>query len=296
MTRTVIFLLAMIVAIVVLRLLTWWVLRLLARLFNKTVRVLRQARDHDDVSAAELRIKALFPATTRLLEARLTPERFTGLALTLVVIAALYIAALLGGLVGELFEADELVRFDEGFNQQLAAVRTDIVVTLFSWITDLGGSATLVAVVLVTTGLLWAHSHAYMIAPLWLTLLGSQITTFSGKYAIARPRPEFVTDVVAALPSFPSGHATSAMAVYGFIAYILAAHLTGVRQRFEVIYWAAVLIALVGFSRMLLSLHYASDIAAGFLVGGFWLLLGFALAEYRRHRMKWKKDDEGVKF
>lgn len=296
MTWTVVFLLAMIVVIVVLRLLTWWVLRLMARFFDKAVMVLRQARDQDDISAAGSRIKALFPTTTRLLEARLTPGRFTGLPLTLVVIAALYLVALLGGLVGELFEADELVRFDEGVNQQLAAVRTDVVVTLFSWVTDLGGSATLVAVAVVTTGLLWAHSHAYMIAPLWLTLLGSQITTYTGKYAIARPRPEFVTDVVAALPSFPSGHATSATAVYGFIAYILAAQLTGVRQRFEVIYWAAVLIVLVGFSRMLLSLHYASDIAAGFLVGGFWLLLGFALAEHRRHRMKWKNGDEEVKF
>ncbi|MDZ7803171.1 phosphatase PAP2 family protein [Thiohalophilus sp.] len=296
MTWTVVVFLSMLVMILVLRLLAWWGLRFFTHFFDKTVIFLKQAREQDDISAAGSQIKAKFPATTKLLKARLTPERFTGLPLTLVVIAALYIAALLGGLVEELFEADELVRFDEGFNQQLATVRTDVVVTLFAWITELGGSATLVAVALVTTGLLWAHSHIYMIAPLWLTLLGSQITTYAGKYAIARPRPEFVTDVVAVTPSFPSGHATSAMAVYGFIAYLLAVHLSGVRQRFEVIYWTAVLIALVGFSRILLSLHYASDIAAGFLVGGFWLLLGFALAEHRRHQMNWKKDGEGIKF
>ena len=74
------------------------------------------------------------------------------------------------------------------------------------------------------------------------------------------------------------------MAVYGFIAYIVARNLMTTQQRFEVIYWTAVLISLIGFSRMLLGLHYVSDVAAGFLVGGFWLLLGFALAEHKYHQ------------
>jgi len=57
-----------------------------------------------------------------------------------------------------------------------------------------------------------------------------------------------------------------------------------VRRRFEIVFWSAVLIVLIGFSRMLLSVHYASDVAAGFLVGGFWLLVGFAVAELSRLR------------
>jgi len=89
------------------------------------------------------------------LKARLTPNRFTGLPLTLLVIAALYIAALLGGLVEELLEADELVRFDEYINTQIGMMRTEGRSTVFSWITDLGGSAALAAVSLVTTDLLW---------------------------------------------------------------------------------------------------------------------------------------------
>ena len=76
------------------------------------------------------------------------------------------------------------------------------------------------------------------------------------------------------------------MAVYGFIAYIISRDLMTTRQRFEMIYWTAVLICLIGFSRMLLGVHYASDVAAGFLVGGFWLLLGFALAEHKYHQQQ----------
>lgn len=45
--------------------------------------------------------------------------------------------------------------------------------------------------------------------------------------------------------------ATSEIAVYGFIAYLVARELETTRQRFEVVYWAGVLISLVDFSRML---------------------------------------------
>jgi len=72
------------------------------------------------------------------------------------------------------------------------------------------------------------------------------------------------------------------MAVYGFVAFLVARERSGLRERFEIVYWSAVVIAAVGFSRMYLSVHYASDVATGFLVGGFWLLVGIMLAENRR--------------
>jgi undecaprenyl-diphosphatase len=279
-----------IVAIVIaLRLAAWWFLRLVSSLLSKSMTVLKQLLVRKEISGLGSRIKVSFPETTKFMQARLTPGRYTGLPLTLIVVAALYIAALFGGLVEELLEAGKLVRFDEAINQGIEAIRTDGMITVFIWITDLGGSAAMTAVTLVTTGLLWAHRRRNMIAPLWLTILGSQVTTYAGKYVLARQRPEFVTEVAAVTPSFPSGHATSAMAVYGFIAYFLTRDLTTMRQRFEMIYWTAVFISLIGFSRILLGLHYASDVAAGFLVGVFWLLLGFALAEHKHYQHQTSK-------
>ena len=49
-------------------------------------------------------------------------------------------------------------------------------------------------------------------------------------------------------------------------------------------FWSLVLIALVSFSRIFLGVHFASDVAAGLLVGSFWLLVAFTLAEYLRQR------------
>jgi len=69
------------------------------------------------------------------------------------------------------------------------------------------------------------------------------------------------------------------MAVYGFLAYLIARELSGLRKRFEVVYWSIVLIMIIGFSRIFLPVHFATDVAAGWLVGCFWMLAGVAAAE-----------------
>jgi undecaprenyl-diphosphatase len=74
--------------------------------------------------------------------------------------------------------------------------------------------------------------------------------------------------------------------LYGFLAYAIARGLQplGGRAQFEVVFWATLLILFIGFSRLFLGVHYLSDVLAGLLVGGFWLLVGFALSEWGRSR------------
>ncbi len=105
--------------------------------------------------------------------------------------------------------------------------------------------------------------------------MGAQVTTWSAKYIIARDRPANWDLIEAHSPAFPSGHATAAISVYGFIAYSVWRTIqTKPRARFEVVFWGAVAIALIGFSRIYLSVHFLSDVASGYLVGGFWLAVG----------------------
>lgn len=224
------------------------------------------------------------PATTRFVGARLTVERFSGLALTLMVALALYLIVLGGGLLEDLFEGQELTQFDHHVNQALAVVRDPELLRLAGSITALANLETLVAITLVSIGFLWAHRRYSYIPGLLLAVIGSQTITYIGKYAIDRDRPDFLTFATASTPSFPSGHATGAIAVYGFIIYALARDIPGVRARFELGYWGGALIALIAASRAVLSVHFASDIAAGLLVGAFWLLAGFALTETLRQR------------
>ena len=59
--------------------------------------------------------------------------------------------------------------------------------------------------------------------------------------------------------SFPSGHATNSMTLYGSIAWFI-------RKRWAFIA-AAIVIALVGLSRIYLGNHYPTDILAGWVIG-----------------------------
>jgi membrane-associated phospholipid phosphatase len=221
-----------------------------------------------------------FPRTFAWSAARLQPQRFTGLPLSLIVCAMLYAVSLFAGLLDELHEAEELVRFDEALNRALDVIRVEPVTGLFLWLTDLGAGPAIVVVAITATAFLWIERRRRYIPALWAALIGAQATTWAGKFLVGRSRPEFLEIASAEWPSFPSGHATGSMAIYGFLAYIVLRRLVSPRARFEVVYWTGVLVALIGFSRVYLGVHFLSDVASGFLVGVFWLLAGVAMAEW----------------
>lgn len=195
--------------------------------------------------------------------------RLVAAALCLALVGALA-AALAAGLAAPL---------DAAVNAGLAPYRIPWLLAVFVWITTLGTGAALTEVAVTATAFLWAGGRASLIGPFWATFLGAEATTWAVKYIVARPRPAFLPGVATALsPSFPSAHATATMAVIGFTAYAVARGLPGRPLRVRVGLCAGAAIALIGFSRLYLSLHYLSDVASGFLVGGAWLLIGTAIA------------------
>ena len=278
------FLLVLALVFVLLRFAVWYGLRLLEWLIGIFMPGAAGHRLWAATGPVRRGLKARHPRLYGILRARLDPQHFSGLPLTLMVVAALYAGFLFAGLIEEVVEQEEIVASDNRLNEALAAVRSEFLFTPFLWITDLGAGPTLAAVALVATGFLWAGRRLAFIMPLWLAFLGSQLTTYVGKLAVGRDRPEFLDVASADFASFPSGHTTGAMAVYGFIAYAIARDLPSFRLQFETAYWTGVLILLVGFSRLFLGVHFLTDVLAGFLVGGFWLIAAFALAELARSR------------
>lgn len=89
------------------------------------------------------------------------------------------------------------------------------------------------------------------------------------KQVFARPRPDMVPhlDIISNL-SFPSGHAASAMAILLLAALLLPTQRKGMWVGLAVLGAGA-----VGASRLMLGVHWPSDVLGGFLWG-----LGFALA------------------
>lgn len=158
----------------------------------------------------------------------------------------------------------------------LAPFRHGALLAAFAWLTDVGAGHTAFAVGLAASALLWSGGRGAFVGPLWLTLLGAEATTWSLKFAAGRLRPPFLPGIEAASPSFPSAHATVALSLYGYLALVVAAGAP--RRRRAVFFCAGALVALVGFSRVFLSLHYLSDVLAGYAIAAAWLWVGWRTA------------------
>lgn len=94
------------------------------------------------------------------------------------------------------------------------------------------------------------------------------------KLLFARARPDVVPRLVEVTsPSFPSGHALLSAAAYLSLAIVAARAMASRRARLYVVAVAAVLVVLVGLSRVVLGVHYPTDVVAGWIVGGLWALV-----------------------
>lgn len=185
------------------------------------------------------------------------------------------LAALFLVLLWQVQSGGWLVTLDGVLNAGLAGLRTRLALAAGAWISQVGTGAAGAILCLVATGLFWTDGRQRLILPLWVTLIGAQSTTWSMKFITNRVRPDFIEGITAASPSFPSAHATVSMAVYGFLALAIAEAAGAGRAAVWAV--AAALILLICFSRMLLSLHYFSDVLAGAAVGAFWVGVGWWL-------------------
>lgn len=109
------------------------------------------------------------------------------------------------------------------------------------------------------------------------------------KIIFQRARPElFDSDYAASFYSFPSGHATIAVAFYGTLALLVALRLRGPR-RWAVAVAGFVLVVLIGFSRLYLGVHYPTDVVAGYLAATIWTGAVGTVLLYRNLRQEFRK-------
>lgn len=105
-----------------------------------------------------------------------------------------------------------------------------------------------------------------------VTALGSSLLNRLIKWLVGRPRPQLPDPVaVAAGKSFPSGHSQAAIVCYGVL---LVVFLPAVAPRLRpwLVALAGLLVALIGFSRIALGVHYLSDVIGAYLIGTVWLI------------------------
>lgn len=171
---------------------------------------------------------------------------------------------------------DPLARWDVSFARWLAGERSTAGNDVFRAITFVGSPAVALAIASVVCVLLYRRRHLAEAALVPVVLGGTELLNLILKLSFQRTRPE-VAFVELDTYSFPSGHAMVSTAAYGLLAYLAWGRLATRRARLVLAGGTLVAVALIGFSRLYLGVHYLSDVLAGIAGGAFWLAVSIAL-------------------
>jgi membrane protein DedA with SNARE-associated domain/membrane-associated phospholipid phosphatase len=218
------------------------------------------------------RLRTRYDVQLRWLLRRLRPGQYLGLHLTVGLLAAAGSLWLFGGLAEDLLTGDPIVRFDRVLDDYLHSHATPPLTTFFLIVTALGSIEAIVLLVVVLAAFL-AWGRRWVFLGSWLAAVaGSAVLNQLLKGLFERPRPHFEHPLLVETSySFPSGHAMESFVVYGMLTYFAVLALRSWESRVAVVLGAALLVMLIGFSRMYLGVHYFSDVLAGYAAGGVWL-------------------------
>ncbi|HUF29518.1 MAG TPA: phosphatase PAP2 family protein [Gemmatimonadaceae bacterium] len=161
--------------------------------------------------------------------------------------------------------------FDLAAMEWMSAHRIDLLDMFLLDVTALGTGLVVLVIVGVAALFLALTEHRYSAILLLVATAGGQLLSTVLKMFYDRPRPSVIEPLThTASTSFPSGHAMSAVVVYGTVAY-LAARLQKKRwQRWLTMLSAALIIVSIAASRVYLGVHYPSDVLAGTIGGAAW--------------------------
>jgi undecaprenyl-diphosphatase len=221
--------------------------------------------------AREAGEQAVGPAGNRAVRAaRLDPERATGLALTLALLVIFAGGVLLALLAVVVRSTDLLSGIDssvaEWGNRHASAWSHDALVL----VTDLGETVTVVVVAIVVAAVEFTRTRNRWVVPFLLAvILGDKLLTEAVKQLIDRARPTIEAVAATLGPSFPSGHTSTAAASWA--AFALVAGRWWGRRSWAPLAGVAVGIAVaVAISRVLLDVHWLSDVLGGLALGWAW--------------------------
>lgn len=234
------------------------------------------ARHADQLLARALRWTRAHPRLGRYAAALIDPNRPESASLAILAACLLAIAWAWFAFMATMWMRGEPLALDRSIYAAMSALRNPLADRLMAGLASLGDPQVLLPAAAAALGfLLWRRR--WIAAAHWLAALGFgfALTALLGA-VVDMPRPP----TAPAGFGFPSIAVTMATITFGFFAVLIAREWPG-RQRVWPYLLAGAVVALLGFARLYLGAHWASDIAAGLLLGIVWLLaLGIA---YRRH-------------
>ncbi len=149
-------------------------------------------------------------------------------------------------------------------------VYSPFITSIASFITNFGGGVLVSIFFIVVVGALslrkrWRYALISAVA-----LGGATVLQVVIKGLVQRARPE---NLIETGFSFPSGHAITAIVFVSLLIYSFKDDFKNRIARYVLIYFASVFFILVGISRLVLHVHWFSDVMAGMSLGLFWFML-----------------------
>jgi undecaprenyl-diphosphatase len=204
------------------------------------------------------------------LMARRDPRAATGLALTLALVVIVVSATVLGVLALLLRGHHTVLPLDRALADWGRDDHTSTTDRILTWITGLGDTwGIVVTSVVLAVVALRRPPRLAVVAFVALVVIGDKLATTLVKDLVERARPT-VNPIAATLgPAFPSGHSSTAAALYASAALVLARGRS--RRTREILAAVAVGLAVaVAATRVLLGVHWLSDVIGGLALGWAW--------------------------
>jgi undecaprenyl-diphosphatase len=142
---------------------------------------------------------------------------------------------------------------------------------IMRFISFLGKHTFLIPVIFLLIGWFLFKKNKWMAIRTAAVLLSSLVVMAILKSLIQRHRPpDPLVDGITNY-SFPSGHAFMSVAFYGLLIWYATIYIQTKWLRKMVIFFLLLAVAAIGFSRIYLRVHYATDVIAGICIGFVWL-------------------------
>jgi membrane-associated phospholipid phosphatase len=207
------------------------------------------------------------PGLQRFLRARLDPATATGLGLTLALAAIGAAALVLGALLASVDKGTGFAQWDESAAEWGATHTSDVTGTVLRAITELGSSKLVIPLAVVVAVIERRRLGSRALAPFLACAIGGTIAIYNVlKMVVDRERPEIGQLADFAGSSFPSGHTATTAVAYAAFALVLGRR-RSVAVRAALAGAAAAITVAVAASRVLLGVHWVTDVLGGVAVG-----------------------------
>jgi undecaprenyl-diphosphatase len=153
----------------------------------------------------------------------------------------------------------------------VAAHQAAVLTNVARAVTILGSPGFTVGAVVAMVVLIWRFHWLEAAVFLAIAVGGGDLSYVVLKHLVHRARPPGALVHLSTF-SFPSGHTVGATTLYLGLAWIVSRRHAGRLLHLAVWVGALLIVVSVGATRVVLGVHYASDVIGGFALGGFWVV------------------------